>query len=433
MTEAGSMPTTGRWGRYKDHEGTEFQRVSTLIRKVETDRFGLEQWMKRQVLIGAAWRDDIVLGVKALGRPGVLGWTEDQKRKIGKLMETAEEAAKEVDGATVGTAVHDLTERLDRGEDIDSVVRGLPAQAEMDLRAYAHLIALNAWKVVEIERTVVNDDLGVAGTFDRVYVIPGLTALLGPGTCQHTAHGGDHDPAGEELAVIGDVKTEKDPAKNGLHIGPQLAIYSRARRMWLPAKSTRPAYYLPTPCVRQDVAVAVHIRNGHAVPYFVNLTQGWEAAQAARAQDEREKAAKMWLAPMPNIREAPPATVVTETAVAQNYSDPYRLAPLATPSPATEVAMPIGGGMIGWERVGATTGLDDVDKRAIETAWAAVDLAALGRVWQIYTEVVGRTWGGRVAEAADARRRQIECPQRALHVPASGGRCACGWTKDVPA
>lgn len=537
QAQAGSMPTDGRWNRYRDHEGNEFQRVSTLIKKVETDRWHLDQWMKRQVLVGAGRRDDLVLAVKSMRPDPVYGWTDRQKQEINKLVEKAEEAAKDLDGAITGTAVHTLTERLDRGESLDSVIRGLPAQAEADLRAYEALIRLNDWQVIEIERTVVNDDLSVAGTFDRVYVIPGLSALLGPGDCQYRH--GDHGPGGPmgELAVTGDVKTEKDPLKNGLHIGPQLAIYSRARRMWLPmaAQVGSSATYVSAPCVRQDVAVVVHVRNGHAVPMFVNLTDGWEAALAAKEQAGREKQAKMWLVPMPNIKEPAPAEILTATAVSRQYADPNRPGPgqalpaLTMPIPeykvgdtvtvdgvqftkhaelpsmtipagtavyadsmnpgihpwhtdvntacgncaslvasATRVdgtysdetchqcgktAIPAridhGGtgeatapeevaaqhpdGMVTWERVGATTGLDDVDKQAIETIWAATALDDLARVYEIYTQTVGRQWGGRVEEAANARRRQIECPQRALHVPGQGGRCACGWTKDVPA
>jgi len=515
---AGSMPTDGRWGWYKDHEGNEFQRVSTLIKKVETDRYHLDLYLKRQVLIGAGRRDDLVLAVKSMRPDPVYGWTDRQKKEINALVEKAEEAAKDLDGAVTGTAVHTLTERLDRGESIESVVQGLPPQAELDLRAYAALIELNGWRVAEIERTVVNDDLGVAGTFDRVYVIPGLAALLGNGDCQY-GHG-DHGPGGPmgELAVIGDVKTEKDPTKNGLHIGPQLAIYSRAKRMWIPEGPTttlNTAYgtvsitgrYVPAPCVRQDVAVVVHVRNGHAVPHFVNLAEGWEAAQAAKAQAGREKRAGMWLAPMPNIKEPPPAAVVTATAAHQDYANPNRTPALTglgaavlpqpwhdavntdCPNCASLVAsttrvdgtyadenchqcgktaiprpdsntLPINTskgpvtvpaeevavlnqqtGMVTWERVGTTTGLDDVDKSAVEAIWAAnsvsgPEASTLSAVYQIYTETCGRQWGGRVAEAANARRRQIECPQRALHTTPSdqaAAKCACGWMTGIPA
>jgi hypothetical protein len=274
-SSAGTMPNTGRWGWYQDHEGNEFRRVTTLIKKVETDTHALEEWKKRQVLLGAARRNDIILGVKALGAVPELGWSQQTKKQLGKWAEECMTAAGSDEGRIGGTAIHDLTERVDRGEPIEDVARGLPTIAASDLRAYAKLRELNGWKSVEIERTVVCDDLGdidpVAGSFDRIDVVPGLVELLRGPTCQH-----GHDHIGEELPVIVDVKTEGNPLYNGLHIGPQLAIYSRARRMWLPTPE-----YVPAPCVRQDVAVIVHVRDGKAIPYFVDLTAGWEAAQAA--------------------------------------------------------------------------------------------------------------------------------------------------------
>ena len=229
-----TMPTGGRWGWYRDHNGDEWQRVSTMIKKVETDTYNLEQWKLRQVAEGLAIRDDLVLSVKAMGRlDPLLGWSKADKTKLNGLTRDAMNAAKQADGARKGTALHDLTERLDRGEDIESVVRGLPAGPATILRAYDFLRKANGWRTVEIERTVVCDELEVAGTFDRIELIPGLAALLGPGTCQYGHLEGDHAAMGVlELPVIMDVKSEAQPWLNGLHIGPQLGIYSRAKRMW---------------------------------------------------------------------------------------------------------------------------------------------------------------------------------------------------------
>lgn len=448
------MPTNGRWDRYKDHNGTEFQRVSTLIKKVETDRYNLDLWFRRQVLVGASLRDDLILGAKAMKPHPVTGWSDAQRKDLNRLAETALEAAKETDGAVLGTAVHTLTERLDRGEDVESVVRGLPAQAERDLRAYALLIELNGWRTIEVERTVVNDEIDVAGTFDRITEIPGLTAMLGRGYCQHGCGVGGEGAGNHERdaldTVTMDVKTERDPTKNGLHIGPQLAIYARSRRMWLPE-----GRYVDTPCVRQDVAVVVHVRDGHAVPYFVDIRAGWDAALAARAQNDREKAAKAWLAPMPNIREPRPAQVLTETAVNRHATIHTTL---TMPPVVEQVAVEVAPGVVAWQPIDDTDprsyptepvpgtqvtvagqalpitvhgALDDVDKQAIETIWSATDAAGLARVWEIYTKTVGREWKGRVAEAGAARRAQVECVQRALHVAAGVAKCACGWTTGV--
>ncbi len=468
---AGSMPTDGRWGWYRDHEGREFQRTSALIKRVETDDYYLELWKKRQVLIGAARRDDIVTGVKAMKPHPVTGWSDAQKSDLNKLVKTAEEAAKDTDGAVLGTATHTLTERLDRGEPLDDVVSGLPAQIERDVRAYEALIRLNGWRSIEIERTVINDEIHVAGTFDRITRIPTLRQLLGPATCQHEGH--DHSgPQDNDLPVIMDVKSERSPEKNGLHIGPQLAIYARARRMWLPE-----GRYVDAPCVRQDVAVAVHVRDGHATPYFVDIRSGWTAALAARAQNEREKAAKAWLAPMPGIREPAPMEIGQAVAVSQDYGNPDR--PPATgalvmpplPGAATvvreEVAVQVAPGVVAWQptaaqerhypgelgdlavgtqvevagigftkidtmdNVVAPGALDDVDRQAIDTVWSATDLGGLARAFEIYAGTVGREWRGRIAEAGAARRAQIECVQRVTHGAPGDLKCACGWTKGI--
>jgi hypothetical protein len=76
--------------------------------------------------------------------------------------------------------------------------------------------------------------------------------------------------------------------------------------------------------------------------------------------------------------------------------------------------------------------LDDVDRQAIEAIWAAVSLDDLAKTYAIYTGGIGRTWGGRVAEAGAARRAQVQCAQRALHTGA-GAKCACGWDSRFPA
>jgi hypothetical protein len=450
LQQVGTMPNTGRWGWYKDHTGQEYQRATTLCKKVETDREGLDKWFRYTTVAGMAERDDLVLAAKAVGKPGKYGYTDDQKKTLIELAEKALEAGKSSDGGVKGTAVHTLTERVDRGEPVEQVCAGLPAVYSVAVRNYAKLIELNGWEIVAVERTTVCDELSVAGTLDRVYRIPGLTALLGPAACQYGDECPDVGLPGHADTVIGDVKSEGDPTHNGLHIGPQLAIYSRAERMWLPTGT-----YVRMPCVRQDVAFVVHIDQvtGDVRPLFVDLFKGWRLAVRAREQALDESVARRKLgtpdgffAEVPGIKRPKIVESFVEHAVTKDYGNPNR--PAEAPALATavldaakandvagSVAVTGANGMVSWQPVPAdapvgTGRLDEVDKSAIENVWQARDLASLGETWRIYTQVCGRQWSGRVAEAADARRRQIECPQRALH---TAGKCACGWVPGVPA
>lgn len=465
QVRAGSMPTSGRWGWYRDHEGKEFRRVSTLIKKVETDTYNLDQWKLRQVAEGLGIRDDLVFAVKAMGRPDPAkgGWTKEQKGELDRIAKDAAAAAKQRDGAKVGTGFHTLTERVDRGEGIEQVAAGLPAGAAQTIRAYAALRELNGWRTVEIERTVVCDELEVAGTFDRVDLVPGLATMLGPGMCQYGGQCGNaqHLDARYELPVVVDVKTEESPWLNGLHIGPQLGIYSRARKMWRPTDGFHSVTgsdgqvhqlangeYVPAPCVRQDVAVVVHLRDGRAVPYFVNLTEGWQAAQAAYAQMERESRAKRklgaagcWFAPVPGIAEPPLLQTLVDTAVAADYGNPDR--------PATgQVGEVVTVGGIDFTRQvasgaeivgghGAMPEIPTAEQAAVQNRqyliaaiWKTVTLDGLAILWNMARDR-DVAWTGPVALAAEARRRQIECPQRNLHT--GTGKCACGWITGVPA
>lgn len=271
------------------------------------------------------------------------------------------------------------------------------------------------------------------------------------------------------------MKTEKDPTLNGLHIGPQLAIYSRARRMWWPTgdvcdsgrvypsgdKIMVPSgEYVPAPCVRQDVAVVVHIFDGDANPLLLNLAEGWGAAVAAYEQVMRKARAKRsvgaegaWFAPLP-ARKASRLTTFVETAAAARYGDPNR------PGPGREAMtgqvgeqVTVGGidftrkvaageaevavrdpatGIVTWKAeevpaavpAEADAATEVVRGQLIAAIWQARTVDALAILWKMAGDR-GVTWAGPIAMAGDARRRQIECPQRELH--GGSGKCACGW------
>jgi hypothetical protein len=221
------------------------------------------------------------------------------------------------------------------------------------------------------------------------------------------------------------------------------------------------------------------VHDGDVTPIFVDINAGWRLAQRARAQADDESAAGRelgaagsWFVAMPNVKRPAPAQILTEQAVAAQYANPERERLVGRDMIAGKAPGDVGDtlyagadgtweahrdadGMVRWHRVEPQIGtvttaggtrfvkvdsvenvtnlgaLDEIDKSAVENVWQATALADLAETFRIYTEVCGREWGGRVAEAAEARRRQIECPQRTLH--AGSGKCACGWVTGVPA
>src|SRR5438270_13235274 len=89
-----------------------------------------------------------------------------------ELCDAAMEAASSSAKATIGSALHALTDRIDRGQDVGIV----PEQYKPHLKAYEEATA--CLTVVHIERFVVCDELQVAGTFDRLVRVEGHPKLV---------------------------------------------------------------------------------------------------------------------------------------------------------------------------------------------------------------------------------------------------------------
>jgi hypothetical protein len=117
-----------------------YTRCTTYIDCIE-DKFNLQKWMQRMTALGLASRPDLLLSVQA---------HRDDKGKLDKICEDAKEAAAANAAATTGTALHALTELIDRGEDLPSCPRDVA-----DLEAYRAATA--DLKAVHIEQFCVQD------------------------------------------------------------------------------------------------------------------------------------------------------------------------------------------------------------------------------------------------------------------------------------
>lgn len=159
-----------RWGRpmllppnSKNGKRVPYRRVTTYVKCLD-DMNGLMAWKARQVAYGMGQRRDLVLAAAAAD--------PTDKRKLGEIADSAAEHALSSAGATTGTALHALTERVDRGQPLGHV----PAEFEADIKAYQTATAAIEYSSIETFRA--HDDWQVAGTADRIGTWRGRNMIM---------------------------------------------------------------------------------------------------------------------------------------------------------------------------------------------------------------------------------------------------------------
>lgn len=259
------LPDTGDFRRYKNGKPKGLTRATTF-NKAATDQNALADWAKRNVLIGASKRPDVVAKAHGLTH-------EDNRDQLMKLVAELETTAGAKVSADVGTLIHELTERWDAG-----VVRpgDIPAQYGDLIYLYDKTLkAAGLWPVPGlIERTTYIPEFGgVVGTLDRVYY---------------------HEPSGQY--VIGDVKTGKTLKYGMDEIETQEWIYAHGVNlngvydwntdtwdaMWEGAAI--PPEWQPMTSVSEDWGVVVHMPvqgedAGKVVLVRADLQRGKQHAQ----------------------------------------------------------------------------------------------------------------------------------------------------------
>ncbi|WP_298045709.1 hypothetical protein [uncultured Citricoccus sp.] len=261
-----------------------YQRVTTFVSTLE-DRAQLEKWAKRMVGVGLAARQaDLLFGLTphvpvlvqphgatvntdgeqacACGSPlnkyGDCQAERDAKRGADELIQQALDAAAVKAKANIGTAWHAITQKLDEGGDPGQ----LPPGYDKALQAYADIT--RGWQWLHIEQLMVCDEFAVAGTPDRIAIIPGL----GP--------------------TIVDLKSGASTLKFGMAtVAMQLACYSRSL-LYNHETGARSG----VDGLNQDIGVVVALS-----PFSldvelrtVDLQAGWEACRhAAFVRDWRKR------------------------------------------------------------------------------------------------------------------------------------------------
>lgn len=224
-------------------------RVSKLAKELG-DTYNLDQWRKRQVVLGMAKRADLVTLAQS-AKP-------EDKQRLNEIAKSAMEAAESDRAANIGTALHTFTEQVDDGVDIDT----MPADYRADMRAYRDAMAEAGIEVLAKELFVVNDHVQAAGTFDRL-----LRFTRGP-------------LAG--VVAVGDVKTgSSDPAFPHA-VCQQIATYAHSH-LYDPEKGR--TGYLPDLGVSTTVGLLIHLPQGTGTCslYTLDLDEGWALVRTAAA------------------------------------------------------------------------------------------------------------------------------------------------------
>lgn len=243
-------PARDRWGR-PIIDKTAYTRASGLA---VDDKSGLLRWAAGMAALGAASNDTIRNSILTLDPA-----SPTYKKDLYRLGEQAKEHAGGSKAASDGTSIHRATEMADHGQDTTH----LPQQLRDAVAAYQQLLTDNQLISLAAEVFVACPALQVAGTLDRLVMLPdGTVAVLDLKT--------------------GGVDSHKYA---GLSWATQIAAYAHsepwcADRGWL----TWEAVGLLEPTA--SVGLVAHVPQDDptkACLWQVDLDAGWQAAKTASA------------------------------------------------------------------------------------------------------------------------------------------------------
>ena len=273
---------------------TAHTRTTTFIDCID-DKSNLTNWGKRMVLKGAAIKPSLLDVARDLD-------PKKDRSQLDALAEKALEAAGGNDRRDKGSHLHELSECVDRGEQLPERTKfGITTQADlMDMAAYK--LATVSHDVRDIERMVVINILRTAGTPDRT------SDYAGPGPLKDK----DGKPLWIEGRFITDLKTG-NMEYGHLKMASQLGVYSRgefydpshfpaperlakdepgykeAEKAWTKWKNTvfppevACKAYAPIGDINMDWGIIIGLEPGSAEVemHWVDLNKGWAAATLA--------------------------------------------------------------------------------------------------------------------------------------------------------
>jgi hypothetical protein len=292
-----------------------YTRVTTVAKALDTGG-GLASWKATMAVQGLIMRRGLRAQWEALmaeyqSNPWYAG--ERTKGQCRKLVEECAAVGGANDRKEIGSALHTITALVDLGRNLPH----LTEETEADVRAYRNGLAAAGITIVpdQIEVTVVLDNYQVAGTLDRLAVVPGF-----------------------DLPLIADLKTGANLEYSWQSIAVQLAAYSRANAIYHqgPVPDGSEDSRLPMPAVDQEWGLIFWLNagTGDLELHLVNLDVGWAAFEHSMwARDWRRTTVNRPLAqPVPTSPGDLEAAL--EASLARVNQETGELPP-PTPSPTT--------------------------------------------------------------------------------------------------
>jgi hypothetical protein len=183
--------------------GDYYSRASSFGKPIE-DQYRLNLWKLRRTVEGMSRDEGLLMRAQALASEATLPEGDPDRRALRErwdaLADEAIDAGKGTAEAEKGTAFHLLSERRDRGDDLSY----LPAHLRSALDEWDRM--MSRFEVVGTEQFVVDDELEVAGTYDRLLRPRTVMEIRRAGTVIGRVTPGD--------LIIADLKSGKrDPRK----------------------------------------------------------------------------------------------------------------------------------------------------------------------------------------------------------------------------
>lgn len=251
-----------------------YKRVTSYIGVLEDKQF-VQAWAERMVLVGVAEDPTFLHGVADIDPE-----TREGKNELNRRAEAAKDRGGANRKSDKGTHLHDLSEAVDRHEALPA---DLPPADVIDMDAYrrgTHPF----FKIERMEQLVVHEELGVAGTPDRVSYWIGEGDLIAP----------DGTVIGRDELLITDLKTGRVDF-GALKMAMQLSIYSRSK-LYIKDSAERgdPGN------INQKWGIIMHLAAGSGVMtlYWADLELGWNAVLLARHVHEVRKTERRALTPV---------------------------------------------------------------------------------------------------------------------------------------